>query len=69
MKNTVVLTILTFRHIHCLHLMYAEVAWVVVSSGTQVQPQVKLNPDYLPDYISVSYDYDHTRNKLIDCWL
>ena len=69
MKNTVVLTILTFRHIHCLHLMYAEVAWVVVSSGTQVQPQVKLNPDYLPDYISVSYDYDHARNKLIDCWL
>ena len=69
MKNTVVLTILTFRHIQCLHLMYAEVVWVVVSSGTQVQPQVKLNPDYLPDYISVSYDYDHTRNKLIDCWL
>ena len=69
MKNTVVLTILTFRHIQCLHLMYAEVAWVVVSSGTQVQPQVKLNPDYLPDYISVSYDYDHTRNKLIDCCL
>ena len=69
MKNTVGLTILTFRHIQCLHLMYAEVAWVVVSSETQVQPQVKLNPDYLPDYISVSYDYDHTRNKLIDCWL
>ena len=58
-KNTVVLTILIFRHIQCLHLMYAEVAWVLVSSGTQVQPQVILNPDYLPDYLSVSYDYDY----------
>ena len=56
-NNTVVLTILTFRHIQCLHLMYAEVAWVLVSSGTQVQPQVILDPDYLPDYLSVSYDH------------
>ena len=56
-KNTVVLTVLTFRHIQCLHLMYAEVAWVLVSSRTQVQPQVILDPDYLPDYLSVSYDY------------
>ena len=52
------MTILTFRHIQCLHLMYAEIAWVLVSSGTQVQPQVILDPDYLPDYLSVSYDYD-----------
>ena len=37
--------------------MYAEVAWVLVSSGTQVQPQVIFDPDYLPDYLSVSYDY------------
>ena len=57
-KNTVVLTILTFRHIQCLHLMYAEVAWVPVSSGTQIQPQIILDSDYLPDYLSVSYDYD-----------
>ena len=56
-KNTVVLTVLIFRHIQCLHLMYAEVAWVLVSSGTQVQPQVILDPGYLPDYLSVSYDY------------
>ena len=48
---------MTFRHIHCLHLMYAEVAWLLVSLGTQVQPQVILDPDYLPDYLSVSYDY------------
>ena len=56
-KNTIFLTILTFWHIQCLHLMYAEVAWVLVSSGTQVQPQVILDPDYLSDYLSVSYDY------------
>ena len=55
--NTVVLTILTFQHIQCLHLMYSEVAWVLVSSGTQVQPQIIPDPDYLPDYLSVSYDY------------
>ena len=57
-KNTVVLTILTFRHIQCLHLMYAEVAWMLISLGTQVQPQLILDPHYLSDYISVSYDYD-----------
>ena len=56
-KDTVALTILTFRHIQCLHLMYAEVAWELVSLGTQVQLQVILDPDYLPDYLSVSYDY------------
>ena len=54
MKNTVVLT---FWHIQCLHLKYAEVAWVLVSSGTQVQSQIILDPDYLPGYLSVSYDY------------
>ena len=37
--------------------MYAEVAWVLVSSGTQVQRQVILDPDYIPDYVSVSYNY------------
>ena len=36
--------------------MYSKVAWVLVSSGTQVQPQVILDPDYLLDYLSVSYD-------------
>ena len=47
-----VLSILTFRYIQCLYLMYAEVAWVLVFSVTQVQLQVILDPDYL----SVSYD-------------
>ena len=40
--------------------MYAEIAWVLVFWGTQVQPQVILDPDYLPDYLSVSYDYART---------
>ena len=48
-NSAVVLTILTCQHIQCLHLMYAEVAWVLVSSGTQVQPQIIPDPDYLPD--------------------
>ena len=49
--------VLIFQHIQCLHLMYAEVAWVLVSSGNQVQPQTIPDPDYLLDYLSVSYDY------------
>ena len=53
-KNTVVFI---FQHIQCLHLMNSEVAWVLVSSGTQVQPQIILDLDYLPDYLSDSYDY------------
>ena len=53
-KNTVVLI---FWHIQYLHFMISEVAWVLVSSRTQVQPQIILDPDYLPDYFSVSYDY------------
>ena len=37
--------------------MYAGITWVLVSSGTQVQPQKILDPDYLSDYPFVSYDY------------
>ena len=37
--------------------MNPEVAWVLVSSGTPVHPQIMLNPDYLADYLSDSYDY------------
>ena len=57
-KEYCVLTTLAFWHIQCLHLMYAEVAWVLVSSGTQVKPQVILDPNYLPDYPFLAYDYD-----------
>ena len=52
-KNTVVLI---FWHIHCLHLMNSEVAWVLVSSRTQVQLQITLDQDCLPEYLSISYD-------------
>ena len=54
-KNTVTLT---FQNVQCLHLMNSEMAWVPVSSGTQVQRQIILDPDYFPDYLSVSYDHD-----------
>ena len=43
-KNTVPLI---FRHFQCLHLMYSEVAWVLVSSVTQAELQIILDPDYL----------------------
>ena len=36
------------------------VAWVLVSSEIQVQPQIILHSDYLPHYLSVSYDYVST---------
>ena len=49
-KNAVVLTI---RHIQYLYLMYSDVAWALLSLGTQVQPQIILDPDYLHDYPSV----------------
>ena len=52
-KNTV---IMIFWEIQCLHLMNFEVAQILVFSRTQVQPQTILNPEYLPDYFSVSYD-------------
>ena len=43
---------------------YAEVAWVLVSSGTQVQPQVILDPDHLPGYLSISYDDANSKLKI-----
>ena len=42
--------------------MYSEVAWVLISSRTQVQPQITLKLEYLLDYLSVSYDYDLQEN-------
>ena len=38
--------------------MYAEAVWALASSGTQFQLQIILDPDYLPHYPYVSYDYD-----------
>ena len=41
--------------------MYAKVAWVLESSGTPVQSQIIVDPDYLPDYLSVSFDYGNSK--------
>ena len=43
--------------------MDAEVASVQVSSGTQVEPQIILEPDCLPDYFSAFYDYDEIESQ------
>ena len=62
-KNTVVLI---FWYIQFSYLMTSEEAWVLVSSGTQVQPQITLGPDYPLDYLSVSYDYVETEGLIIE---
>ena len=41
--------------------MYSEVAWVQLSSGTQVQPEIILGADYFPDCLSVSYHYAESK--------
>ena len=51
-KNTVVLT----------HLMYSNVAWELVSPRTQVRLQIIIDPDYLPDYLFVSYDMEISKS-------
>ena len=47
-KNAV---ILISWPIQSLNFIYPEGAWVLVSSGTQVQLQKLIDPDYLPDYL------------------
>ena len=49
--------VLIFQYFQCLHLICSKVTWILVNSGTQVQPQIILEPNYLPDYLFVSYDY------------
>ena len=48
--------------------MYAEIACVLVSLGTQFQAQVILDPDYLPNYLSAPNDYtcSHFKFKIIN---
>ena len=62
-NNTVVLI---FRNIQCLHLVNFEVAPVPVSSGTQVQPQIIQDQDYIPDNLCVSYDYGENKFKQVE---
>ena len=38
--------------------MCSEVTLELASSGTQVQPKIVFDPDYLLDSLCVSYDYD-----------
>ena len=57
-SNTAVLTINTLRHIQYLHWMYSEVAWILISSETQVQPQIIVDSDNFPYYPSFSYECD-----------
>ena len=55
----------------CLHLTYAEITWELVSSVTHVQLQIILDPEYLPDYLSVSSDYDireHASLRYVFSW-
>ena len=56
-----------FQDIQCLHLMYSEVAWVLASSGTQGQLQIILELDYLPDHLSVSYEYNQSHRVFNSC--
>ena len=57
-----------FSVIQFLNLMYSGVAWVLVSLGTQNQSQIVPDPDYLPDHLSVSYDYEQTKHWLTSWW-
>ena len=50
-----------FRYFQCLHLMYSKVALMLVYLGTQVQAQIIRKLNYLPDYLSVSYDYGKSK--------
>ena len=58
-NNIIALTILTIWNIQCLHLMYDEVAWVLVSLGTLAQPQIIPDPDYRADYPCLCYAYGY----------
>ena len=46
--------------------MYTDAAWVLVSSGTQFQPQIILDPGNLPGYRSVSYNYGSIKRLIQD---
>ena len=55
--------------------MYSEVAWVLVFLRIQIHLQIIPNPDYLPDYLSVSYEYAKSNEtiegskKMIDIFI
>ena len=51
------------------HLIFTfDVFWVSLGTiflETQVRSQIILDPDYLPDYLSVSYDYNNANIPVI----
>ena len=44
--------------------MYFEVIWVLLSLETPFQPQIILDPDYLPDYLAASCDYGKSNQTM-----
>ena len=52
-NNAILLIFWYFQCLRCI-TMYSEVGVLLISSGTQVQPQVVLEPNFLPYYLSVS---------------
>ena len=62
-KNVVAII---FPQILDLHLMNSDIDWGLVSSGTQVQPQIIFDTDDFPDYLLVSYDY--VSYDCVDLW-
>ena len=46
-------------------LPFDKVVWVLVSSRIQVQLQIILDPDCLPDYLSVFYDCEIIISPLV----
>ena len=52
--------------IQCLHSMFAEVAWVLASLGTQIQPQLILNLDYI-SIVYVKHPYVQFYVSAITC--
>ena len=45
--------------------MYSEVAWALVFSINQVQPQIILEPDHILQYLCISYDYVYSHKNNI----
>ena len=49
-------------------LIYSKAAGVPVSSGTQVQSQIILKPDYLTKFLSVSCDNGFPYSEQVYVW-
>ena len=45
--------------------MYSEVSWVLVSSKTQIEPQIMVEPDYLLVFYYYGFIYELDKWNLI----